>query len=775
MLRSKTSKKKLFFQAFLKRFRTQCKEKTYAITNRPSPVKLVPVGSHPARPTHTNPATRHLDLPLILRRIHESCKKTSSVPNESMAQLTFRFGCLLVLLAAAAGAELKPPKHSTSPPAWLLKLEHSPQQPHSGQPVQISAQVGSNVTNAVLLYQIVEPGAYTEQQDPAFTNNWVSLPMQKAAGTKTNQVLFQAELPGALQKNRRLVRYRLSTQDSAGKRSTFPDFGDVPPNDAYFVYDGIPAWSAAIDPRSSDPKLAAPITFSPEVTRSVQAYFLLGKRRSIENATWREQSPGKDYKYTGTLIADGKVFDHVGFRARGGIWRYAMGKNMWKFLIPGDQNLQAHDDFGRPYPVEWNKINLRACIQQGDYGYRGEQGMFESVGFRLFNLAGVAAPNTHWIQLRIVDEANENPSDQYRGDFWGLYLAIENEDGRFLKAHHLPSGNLFKMEGGGGELQHHAIGAVTNLSDLAEFMSAYWRGNPQDSWWRTNFDLDDYYSYRAICECIHHYDVDEGKNYDYYHNPEAGRWQVIPWDIDLTWANNMYGRGEDPFKRRVLSSPTFQLEYQNRLREIRDLLFNSEQTGQIIDEYAAVIWEGTASRSIAEADRRKWDYHPMMAMAMKAGQGLFYEAAPTRDFPGMVQLMKNYVKSRGAWVDSVLLKDKAIPATPSISACGPADFPADQLRFRASEYKGQNPFSAIKWRMAEIMPNNRPNTDGRPVQGPLEITSVWESGGLPDATHEIAIPADAAKSGHTYRVRARMKDATGRWSHWSTPVEFEAH
>ena len=692
-----------------------------------------------------------------------------------MARLILRFGCLFAAFAAVAASEEKPPKHSTPPPAWLRSLEHSPQEPRSGQPVLISARVSSGITNAVLLYQLVDPGAYIAQQDRAFSNNWVSVTMQKTQSAKTDEAAFRTEMLGTLQKNRRLVRYRLNTQDSAGKRQVYPDFSDVPPNRAYFVYDGIPAWTGAIDPRSADPKLAAPLTFSPGAMSRIPAYHLLGNRRSIENTTWREQSPGKEYKYTGTLVVDGEVFDHVGYRARGGVWRYAMGKNMWKIFIPGDHTLNAKDDFGRRYPAEWNKINLRACIQQGDYGRRGEQGMFESVGFRLFNLAGVAAPNTHWIQLRIIDEANETPPDQYRGDFWGLYLAIENEDGHFLKAHNLPSGNLFKMQGGGGELQHHATGAVTNLSDLFGFMNGYRRENPAESWWQAHFDLADYFSYRAICECIHHYDVDEGKNYDYYSNPQTGRWELIPWDIDLTWANNMYGTGEDPFKRRILSRPAFKLEYQNRLREIRDLLFNPEQTGQIIDEYASVIWDQAATRSIAEADRRKWDYHPMMAMAMKAGQGLFYEAAPTQDFPGMVQLMKDYVKTRGTWIDSVLLKDPAIPATPIVTACGPAGFPPDQLRFRVSAYQGEHPFAAIKWRMAEITHDNHPASAAKPAQGLREITALWESAELTDAAQEIAIPGGVAKSSHLYRVRARMKDATGRWSHWSDPAEFMSH
>lgn len=623
----------------------------------------------------------------------------------------------------------------------------------------------------MLLYQVVEPGAYIELQDAAYTKNWTSLAMQ-SAGQSAAGLAFQAELPGSVQKNRRLIRYRVQAQDSNGHTLVAPAFDSVPPNLAYFVYDGIPGWTGAIDPRSNDPKLATPVTFPPEEMQRVQAYHLLGKRRSIENATWREHSQGKEYKYTGTLVIDGEVFDHIGFRARGGVWRYAMVKNMWKFYLPGDHDLQARNDFGTPYHVRWNKINLRACIQQGDYGQRGEQGMFESVGFRLFDLAAVAAPRTHWIQLRIIDEPNENPADQYRGDFWGLYLAIENEDGRFLKEHNLPSGNLFKMEGGGGELQHHAMGAVTNLSDLFGFMNSYMRGNLANSWWEANFDLTNFYSYRAICECIHHYDVSDGKNYDYYHNPQTGRWAIIPWDIDLTWAENMYGSGDDPFKHRVLSRPAFRLEYQNRLREIRDLLFNPEQTGQIIDEYASVIWNRSGPPSIVEADRRKWDYHPMMAMGMKAGQGLFYEASSTRDFAGMVKEMKDYVRSRAAWIDSALLGGSSVPETPKVTASCPPNFPPDQLKFNVSAYHGANTFAAVKWRLAEVSPPSPKGPGGKPKRMIPEILPVWESSEMSDAPAPIAIPAGVARNGHTYRVRAKMKDAMGSWSHWSAPVEF---
>src|SRR5439155_11452410 len=133
---------------------------------------------------------------------------------------------------------------------------------------------------------------------------------------------------------------------------------------------------------------------------------------------WLDKYTGDLYKWTGTLVYDGEVYDHIHYRARGGVWRYAMGKNMWKFDLNRGHSFQARDDYGKKYHTQWTKLNLGACIQQGDFLHRGEQGMFEAVGFRLFNLAGVEAPNTHWAQLRVLDhEAEADPTNQYVGDF----------------------------------------------------------------------------------------------------------------------------------------------------------------------------------------------------------------------------------------------------------------------------------------------------------------------------------------------------------------------
>ena len=144
------------------------------------------------------------------------------------------------------------------------------------------------------------------------------------------------------------------------------------------------------------------------------------------------------------------------------------------------------------------------------------------------------------------------------------------------------------MESGSGELNNQGSLASTNKEELNNYMNRY-KGNPSDNWWRTNMDLPNYYSYRTIVEGIHHYDIGYGKNYFYYLNPETKKWSTLPWDLDLTWASNMYGNGEEPFKGLLLKKPVFKVDYSNRAREIIDLLYNSDEGYKLIDEYAAMI------------------------------------------------------------------------------------------------------------------------------------------------------------------------------------------
>lgn len=669
---------------------------------------------------------------------------------------------------------------TANPPPAIETVSHAPGAPTTADPVQITASVtdADGVAEVQLWVQVVAPGAYIARHDPAYAEQWTPLPMVKVGGD-----LYTTELPPEMRQYRHLVRYRISARDGAGQEIVVPTPDDPQPNFALFIYDSPPPWRGAIRPGQPGPQ-GEMLTYDFSAMRPLPVYHFLAKRSDVEDAQFIPNSkrnvgyPGDDYPWLGTLVYNGQVYDHIGFRARGGFHRYSVGKNMWKFNFNRGHRFQAYDNYGRPYPTQWDKLNFSATIQHASRGNRGEHGLYEALSFKLFELAGVAASHTHYVHFRVIDSANEAGANQYGGDFWGLYLAIEEVDGLFLDARSLPDGNLYKMENWTGELNNQGPNDPIDKSDLNAFIHRYSQTNPDEVWWRQNLDLPSYYSYRAILEALHHYDVDQGKNYLYYRDPERGLWSVLPWDLDLTWAEKFTGTGVEPFFVPVLSKPSFQIEYQNRLREVRDLLFNPDQIYPLIGEYAALINTPADGLSMLDADRAKWDYNPILVSSYvlpeRGAHGKFYARSPSNDFRGMLQLMREWVVARSAWIDRELLTDALIPATPIIAYTGSAGYPADGLRFQSSEFIDANAgFAALQWRAAEIawpgLPGYTPNTPNR-----YEIEATWQSSEITQFVPTVTLPPGACTPGRVCRVRVRMKNAFGRWSHWSPPVEFVA-
>jgi hypothetical protein len=56
----------------------------------------------------------------------------------------------------------------------------------------------------------------------------------------------------------------------------------------------------------------------------------------------------------------------------------------------------------------------------------------------------------------------------------------------------------------------------------------------------------------------------------------------------------------------------------------------------------------------------------------------------------------------------------------------------------------------------------------------MEWDAVWESGEQNTFTTSQAIPSAPIRPGSTYRARVRHQDDTGRWSHWSEPLQLIA-
>jgi len=121
------------------------------------------------------------------------------------------------------------------------------------------------------------------------------------------------------------------------------------------------------------------------------------------------------FRFEGTLVAGGEIYDHVHYRIRGSGSTYVSGKNKWRFHFNGGHLFQARDNHGRRYRERWKTMNFSTAATPWVPTNRGMAALGESVAFKLYDLGGVPSPNTNFLQFRVIDEADEEETARRRG------------------------------------------------------------------------------------------------------------------------------------------------------------------------------------------------------------------------------------------------------------------------------------------------------------------------------------------------------------------------
>lgn len=685
--------------------------------------------------------------------------------------------------------------HADEAPPQIRQVDHFPLQPTSNEDVTITAKATDpdGVASMTLEYQNVAPGSYIRLHDTEFATNWTALEM-KDDGTSgdvtANDSIYTVVLPADLHQHRHLMRYRIHAVDSLGTEILVPYADDPAPNFAYFVYDGIPEWTAADRPGRTDL-----VTFSADQMSHLQTYHLIADATDVQNSQFNGSF--EEARFNGTMVYNGKVYDHIEFRVRGEFSTYQSGKNKWKFFFNRSHELEAEDNFGRAYDSTRRVLNFSSTATPWVLMNRGMAGLGEATAYELYDLAGMPSPNTDFVHFRVIDDEQEAPEDQYSGDVWGLYLALEQPDGRFLDERNLPNGTTYKVESSQGDIKNQGPTQPDARRDFSSFMSSANRRSTPEEWWRENVDLDAYFSFRAVNRAVNNMDIRDGWNHYLYHNPDTNKWTVIPWDLDMLYVPSTHWSGVIRLEN-MLRIAALEIEYQNRARELQDLLFSTDQVGQLVDELAGIVNPPALERTMVDADRFMWNYN---RRSINGHRGAFdrqtadYDFARGRDgdrtmisgdHEGFAQWIKDFISpapgggstpaSYGADFVDREARDSDIPATPVITYSGADGFTVDQLSFSAqpfSDPQGDDSFGAMKWRIAEVTDVNAPSYDPtRPAH--FEVDALWESEVFTEFQSDITIPTGVASPGHAYRVRARMMDNTGRWGHWSDPIHFIA-
>ncbi|MAT72712.1 MAG: hypothetical protein CMJ58_24800 [Planctomycetaceae bacterium] len=670
-------------------------------------------------------------------------------------------------------------------PPQLRQLSQSHDQPASGQDVVISIKATDpdGVQGLTLEYQLVDPGAYIRITDAEYATSWTSLAMNDA-GVDGDAVagddVYSVTLSSALQTHRRLVRYRFVATDALGASVQAPYADDPQTNFAYFVYDGVPDYAASLRPG-----VEPTVVYDGALLDDIATYHLIADAADVQNSQYNPQY--NEVEFRGTLIYDGVVYDHVEFRNRGVASTYAVGKNKWKIDFLAGHYLQARDNYGNPYGELWDEINILPGTNpwwRNDVSTDGTV-LFEPVAFKLYELAGAPAPATSYLNFRIIDDTSEAGANQYGGDYWGLYIGIEQPDGSFLDERDLPDGNIYNMHGnvfGATTQRHQGAESVTDRSDLAAFLNGIDGGFETLQWWEENLNWDVYFAWNIINHVVNNADIRPNENVNYFRNEATGQWFVIPWDLDLTFEDAPHFSQpvttRENIRTLLTDHPQAQLAYNNRLREISDLLLESGDAALVVEELADILTLGSDDPTILDANQAMWDYHPQ-----KVKKGIWYEnfnpaLLTAESFAGLVEYMQDFV-GPGGYGYQLLQEQGSIagaPGTPTITYVGDPEFAIDELAFVTSDFvdrQGNETFAAMEWRIAEVYNTSVANySAGNPYI--YEIEGTWESGEITTFASQLDVPSAALESGKTYRARVRMQDDDGNWSRWSAPIEFLA-
>ncbi|MCO6046872.1 lamin tail domain-containing protein [Aeoliella sp. ICT_H6.2] len=681
----------------------------------------------------------------------------------------------------------------------------------------ITAEVSDpdGVASVDLQYQIVLPGEYIPATLPVPHNellanpellptanpeyfdlaNWATIAMVDD-GTGADQVagdgIYTAAVPA--QAHRTLVRYRIEVADTLGASSLAPYADDASLNFAYFVYDGVPEYQ-----NNSGDVLA-----NADDLASLPVYHLLTRSDDLSEAVAYDGgdqiAQGTEARFTwnwaGTMVYNGQVYDNIHYRLRGANGRYyGDGKRSMRFRFNDGNWFEPTDQQGNPYPEKWKTLTTGKGFDNHE---TLTYALNEAMTMQLYNMMGLPAIETHWFQFRVIDNAAEAP-DQWNGDFWGINFALEDYDKRFLDAHGLEEGNLYKLinqsQDALRQQDYQAPNAVTDGSDH-DYIEYVLSRSSTDIEYRVN--LEKYYIYHAVSEAVRHYDYwpDANKNMAYYFEPDylaendyLGKLWILPWDTDATWGPT-WNQGEDVVYDALFENNDPQYRYElilpefyNTLRELRDLIWQPDQLEGMITELASNLLP------LEAADRARWQGAPD-----EAGNYDGLGGAGIVSIDNLVEDMLNFAfvggnwpsggtassgtvgpGGRAAYLDSLLAatgEEGRIPQTPTLSYVGDPNIWAGGLQFQTTSFvdpQGDN-FAAVQWRISEV-------TDASAGLDPDtlfldEWTASWDSGAITSYSESIAPPASAVTAGATHRARVRFQDDTGRWSHWSEPVEF---
>ena len=363
---------------------------------------------------------------------------------------------------------------------------------------------------------------------------------------------------------------------------------------------------------------------------------------------------GVDHQYgmANVTIGDEAIYE-AGVRYKGNGTFFA-GHAAGKYSFKIDFN-EYHD------AVEFRglkKINLNNNVMDPSM-------LREALSYELFREAGVPASRTGWARLYLTVDGQADRK------YLGLYLLVEQVDKRFLKRVYGSSKGLLVKPSTFGAFRYFG-------DDWEKYAAAYFpKTEPLPAQQRRlidfallvqtaadvefeaaindYLDMDEFLSFLAVNVILSNLDsfLAGTQNYYAYLEPTSNRFQLLPWDLDISFGafpllgtpdsrrdlsvdRPQVGEGSNRLIERVLSIPIYKQAYHARVEQLMDTIFDEKKMRSQIDTAADFLRPLVAEEGDRAARRfeaalgdapRRGSLHPLKYFVRKRRESVLAQLA----------------------------------------------------------------------------------------------------------------------------------------------------
>jgi hypothetical protein len=249
-----------------------------------------------------------------------------------------------------------------------------------------------------------------------------------------------------------------------------------------------------------------------------------------------EADPSAEEYVTGTLELDGKTYGPLGVRYKGSVGA---------FLPPctGDSSFRTSGSRGPRTGKCSMKLDFDRIDPEGRFyglkklnfhsGNRDPALLRDRLGYAMFREFGIAAPRSMHARLMV------------NGEFRGVYIVVEQIDGRFTKARFSEGGdgNVYKEVWPRNTMEapyRNALATNKKMASVEKFVSfagAMAKNEDASEW----LDMEYMFRYIAVDRVIvnddgpmHSY-CSYNHNFYWYEAEHRQRFWLIPWDLDASF------------------------------------------------------------------------------------------------------------------------------------------------------------------------------------------------------------------------------------------------